>query len=191
MNRTFRSITLRNLTNLVSFLFVLLIRMTSGICFLLLLNLLARNFLQDLSTALHAWTIGQISIPLMQESNTDRGCFPIEQKTSPKPASIFITAKMSYSNTNTGAQAADPYKQKNMEETSVKEKVEGLTAFIDKCKFCMMTTKTPTSGELASRCMALAAKVCLHYQWNNSFTVAVEKAEFKLTNHPRKAMDSI
>ena len=65
---------------------------------------------------------------------------------------------MSYSNTDTGSKPADPYKEKNLEEPSVQEKVADLNAFMDKCKFCMMTTKT-NDGILASRCMALAAKV--------------------------------
>ena len=65
---------------------------------------------------------------------------------------------MSYSNTDTGSQPADPYKEKNLEEPSVQEKVSLLNDFMDKCKFCMMTTET-SDGILASRCMALAAKV--------------------------------
>jgi len=65
---------------------------------------------------------------------------------------------MSFSNTDTGSKPADPYTQKNLQEPSLKEKVEDFTAFVDKCKFCMMTTKT-ADGLLASRCMALAAKV--------------------------------
>ncbi|KAF2101454.1 hypothetical protein NA57DRAFT_64248 [Rhizodiscina lignyota] len=79
----------------------------------------------------------------------------------------------SFSNTDTGSKPADPYKEKNLEEPSLKEKVEALTSFVDKCKvgliapglssaanreqFCMMTTQT-SDGLLASRCMALAAK---------------------------------
>lgn len=77
--------------------------------------------------------------------------------------SISITAKqlnkMSFSNAETGSKPADPYTQKNLEDTSLKEKVEDLVSFIDKQKFCMMTTVVPNSGLLASRCMALAAKV--------------------------------
>ena len=69
---------------------------------------------------------------------------------------------MSFSNTDTGSKPADPYTQKNLEKnTELKTKVEDLVAFIDKQKFCMMTTRIPSSeGMLASRCMALAAKVC-------------------------------
>lgn len=65
-----------------------------------------------------------------------------------------------FSNTSTGNQTADPYTQKNKEEPPLKEKVEELLQFIEKCKFCMMTTQTVDSDLLASRCMALAAKVC-------------------------------
>ncbi|KAK4943320.1 hypothetical protein LTR28_008488, partial [Elasticomyces elasticus] len=65
---------------------------------------------------------------------------------------------MSYSNTDTGSKPADPYTQKNLEEPSLKEKVEDLVAFVEKCKFCMMTTRIGSSGLLASRCMAMDAK---------------------------------
>jgi len=64
----------------------------------------------------------------------------------------------SFSNTDTGNKPADPYTQKNLEEPSLKEKVEDLLSFIDKTKFCMMTTQTADSDLLASRCMALAGK---------------------------------
>jgi len=65
---------------------------------------------------------------------------------------------MSFSNTDTGNKAADPYKEKNLENPSLKDKVEDLITFMDKCKFCMMTTRIESSGLLVSRCMALAAK---------------------------------
>ena len=58
----------------------------------------------------------------------------------------------------TGPKSQDPYVEKNQEEPSLHEKVQELGAFVDKCKFCMMTTKSQ-DGVLASRCMALAAKV--------------------------------
>lgn len=64
---------------------------------------------------------------------------------------------MSFSNADTGNKTADPYTAKNIENPSLREKVEDLVHFVDKCKFCMMTTKT-SDGLLASRCMALAAK---------------------------------
>ena len=60
--------------------------------------------------------------------------------------------------TDTGDKTADPYTAKNIQDPSLKEKVEDLVSFVDRAKFCMMTTKTE-DGLLASRCMALAAKV--------------------------------
>jgi hypothetical protein len=66
---------------------------------------------------------------------------------------------MSFSNANTGDKPADPYKAKNVEDASIQDKIEGLTEFIDACKFGMMTTRDAKSGSLLSRCMALAAKV--------------------------------
>lgn len=65
---------------------------------------------------------------------------------------------MSFSNAETGDKPADPYTDKNKQEPSLKEKIDDLVAFEDKCKFCMMTTNSQ-EGVLASRCMALAAKV--------------------------------
>lgn len=65
----------------------------------------------------------------------------------------------SFSNADTGSKPADPYTAKNLQEPSLKEKVEDLQSFVDKSKFCMMTTKTH-DGLLASRCMAVAARVC-------------------------------
>ncbi|KAL8709423.1 MAG: hypothetical protein Q9220_005806 [cf. Caloplaca sp. 1 TL-2023] len=65
---------------------------------------------------------------------------------------------MSFSNTDTGSKPADPYKATNKTEPELKEKVEDLVAFIEKCKFGMMTTRIGSSGLLTSRCMALAAK---------------------------------
>ena len=71
------------------------------------------------------------------------------------------TAKMSFSNTaGTGDQPADPYKAKNIEEPSLKEKFTDLISFVEKSKFCMMTTRIAPKGILVSRCMALAGKVC-------------------------------
>jgi len=65
---------------------------------------------------------------------------------------------MSFSNTNIGSKPADPYKEKNIDHASIKEKVEDLSEFISACKFGMMTTRDGKSGALVSRCMALAAK---------------------------------
>ncbi|TVY41707.1 Protein bli-3 [Lachnellula occidentalis] len=66
-----------------------------------------------------------------------------------------------FSNADTGSKAADPYKSKNLDDATVKEKIEGLTDFISASKFGMMTTRDGSSGALVSRCMALAAKVRL------------------------------
>ncbi|THZ69021.1 protein bli-3 [Aureobasidium pullulans] len=69
------------------------------------------------------------------------------------------TAKMSFSNTDTGSKPADPYTTKNLEQPdTLKEKVGDLITFVDKSKYCMMTTRIASSGLLVSRCMALAAK---------------------------------
>lgn len=65
----------------------------------------------------------------------------------------------SFSNTDTGSKPADPYTQKNKDEVPLKEKVEDLFKFIDNTKFCLMTTQAADSDLLASRAMALAAKV--------------------------------
>jgi hypothetical protein len=68
----------------------------------------------------------------------------------------------SFSNADTGNKTADPYTAKNKEEPSLKEKVEDLQSFLDKTKFCLMTTQAADSDLLASRAMALAAKVRHH-----------------------------
>jgi len=63
-----------------------------------------------------------------------------------------------FSNTNTGSKPADPYKEKNADtDVSLKEKIEDLSSFVSDCKFGMMTTRS-TTGQLVSRCMALAGK---------------------------------
>lgn len=66
---------------------------------------------------------------------------------------------MSFSNANTGGKASDPYKEQNMDEPSIQDKVEDLSAFASACKYSMMTTRGGSSGDLVSRCMALAATV--------------------------------
>lgn len=72
---------------------------------------------------------------------------------------------MASSNTNTNNQSADPYTQKNLDQNvTLKERVEDLVKFVEKCKFCMMTTKAADSGLLASRCMALAGTVRYPHQ---------------------------
>lgn len=64
-----------------------------------------------------------------------------------------------FSNTDTGSKPADPYTAKNSDDPSTKEKIDDLVAFVEKSKFCMMTTVAPSNGQLVSRCMALAGKV--------------------------------
>ncbi|KAM0718139.1 hypothetical protein Q7P37_006471 [Cladosporium fusiforme] len=64
---------------------------------------------------------------------------------------------MSFSNTETGNKPADPYTAKNIQDPALKEKVVDLQEFVDKSKFCMLTTKT-ADGLLASRAMAVAAR---------------------------------
>jgi hypothetical protein len=84
---------------------------------------------------------------------------PGPQSNSQKQTPNQVNMAESFSNTQTGDKPADPYTQKNLDPTSLKEKVEDLLQFIDKTKFCMLTTQTAGSDLLASRCMALAAKV--------------------------------
>ncbi|GKU02622.1 unnamed protein product [Fusarium langsethiae] len=64
---------------------------------------------------------------------------------------------MSFSNANTGDAPADPYKKANAEDVPLQTKIEDLVNFITKEKFGMMTTRGSGSGNLVSRCMALAA----------------------------------
>ncbi|KAH7145826.1 hypothetical protein B0J13DRAFT_607429 [Dactylonectria estremocensis] len=64
---------------------------------------------------------------------------------------------MSFSNTTTGDAPADPYKAANKDGAGLNTKVEDLAEFMNKCKFSMMTTRNASSGNLVSRCMALAA----------------------------------
>ena len=66
---------------------------------------------------------------------------------------------MSTSNTATDNKPADPYKEKNIDNAPLAEKVQDLTKFVEKCKFCMMATRIASSGLLVSRCMALAGHV--------------------------------
>jgi hypothetical protein len=81
---------------------------------------------------------------------------------SPKHTTIRVhkhNMSSGFSNTDTGSKNADPYTQKNKEEPSLKEKVEDLLNFVDKTKFCLLTTHVADSDLLASRAMAVAAKV--------------------------------
>lgn len=68
---------------------------------------------------------------------------------------------MSFSNADTGDAPSDPYKKANLEEIPLQTKIEDLVDFIKKTKFGMMTTRGSSSGNLVSRCMALAATVRL------------------------------
>jgi hypothetical protein len=73
---------------------------------------------------------------------------------SPKQQTVVRIHKHNmsgFSNTDTGSKTADPY--------TLKEKVEDLLTFIDNTKFCLLTTQVADSDLLASRAMALAAKV--------------------------------
>ncbi|KAH9869224.1 hypothetical protein IAQ61_006429 [Plenodomus lingam] len=72
------------------------------------------------------------------------------------PQRVLIKSIMSsgFSNTDTGSKNADPYTQKNLQEPPLKEKVEDLFEFVDKTKFCLLTTQVADSDLLASRAMA-------------------------------------
>lgn len=64
-----------------------------------------------------------------------------------------------FSNTDTGGKPADPYTQANKEtDISVQDKIDALDKFVGTCKFGMMTTRDQASGNLVSRCMAVAAE---------------------------------
>jgi hypothetical protein len=69
---------------------------------------------------------------------------------------------MSFSNTSTGDAPADPYKKANVDEVDLKTKITDLADFGSKSKFGMLTTRS-ASGNLVSRCMALAATVSTAY----------------------------
>jgi hypothetical protein len=99
---------------------------------------------------------------LTPRHSTIKSNFQIKQ-TNNYTSSSRILSKMSYSNADTGSKPADPYKEKNLEDVSLKDKVEDLVNFAEKSKFCMMTTRIADSGLLVSRCMAMAAKVIIHY----------------------------
>ena len=73
----------------------------------------------------------------------------------------FTMSSKGFSNTSTGDAPADPYKAKNKDDPSLEEKIETLNSFVSSCKFGMMTTHNASSNLLVSRCMAVAAKVCL------------------------------
>ena len=70
-------------------------------------------------------------------------------------------AKMStgFSNADTGSKPADPYKDTNKDEPDTEEKIKALSDFVSASKFGMMTTRIASSGQLVSRCMAVAGQV--------------------------------
>lgn len=62
--------------------------------------------------------------------------------------------------TEASVKHADPYKEANADEdVPLDQKVQDLSNFMTHCKFGMMTTRDAGSGNLVSRCMALAAQV--------------------------------
>jgi len=66
---------------------------------------------------------------------------------------------MSFSNADTGSKPADPYKEKNkQDDVDLKTKIDDFESFINSTKFGMMTTRIASTGDLASRAMAVAAK---------------------------------
>ncbi|KAL0581651.1 hypothetical protein V5O48_000352 [Marasmius crinis-equi] len=63
---------------------------------------------------------------------------------------------MSFSNTSTGSKPADPYTDKNQDNATTAEKIEGFEKFVTSAKYGMMTTHDTSSDKLVSRCMAVA-----------------------------------
>lgn len=63
-----------------------------------------------------------------------------------------------FSNADTGSKPADPYTSKNVDSTSLKERVEDFSKFISQAKFGMLTTHNKSSDLLVARAMGLAAK---------------------------------
>lgn len=94
-----------------------------------------------------------------KHTQSDRSIF--QQQLSRHHYSTTSPNMSLFSNTNTGSKTADPYKEKNADETSIEEKITDLSEFVSACKFGMMTTRDGKTGALVSRCMALAAKVGL------------------------------
>lgn len=110
-----------------------------------------------LSYALH---LNPFSFSTLLTSSTPS---TVTRKLSIKSTALAPASKMSYSNTDTGDKTADPYKAKNLDQPSLKEKVEGLSTFISNSKFGMLTTRIEGSKLLTSRAMAVAAQVCLYF----------------------------
>lgn len=80
--------------------------------------------------------------------------------------------KMSGSISTTAAnQNVDPYKSHNFEDVPLEQKITDLANFVSEIKFGMLTTKLSSDSDLlASRCMALAAQVCI----SSSYCVIVK-----------------
>jgi general stress protein 26 len=70
-----------------------------------------------------------------------------------------MSAQKGFSNADTGSKPADPFTAKNAEDDiSLETKIEDLSDFMQACKYGMMTTRDASSGNLVSRCMAIAAQ---------------------------------
>jgi hypothetical protein len=70
-------------------------------------------------------------------SNFNNNYHTAFRTTTPK-----MSGQQGFSNTDTGSKAADPFKKANTEtDISLADKVEGLSAFEQACKFSMMTTR--------------------------------------------------
>lgn len=52
-----------------------------------------------------------------------------------------------FSNADTGSKPADPYKERNLDDASIEEKVESQSEFVSNCKFGMMTTRDGSTGD--------------------------------------------
>ncbi|KAK4109628.1 putative bli-3 protein [Canariomyces notabilis] len=66
---------------------------------------------------------------------------------------------MAHQSNPTEGKHTDPYKDANVDTgVSLEQKIRDLSTFMTNCKFAMMTTRDAASGNLVSRCMALAAQ---------------------------------
>lgn len=99
------------------------------------------------------------------------------------PFTCSAVKMASFSNTNTGDKLADPYKEKNLDQVSIEEKINDLSEFISACKFGMMTTRDASTGYLTSRCMALAAKVLPFFRISSLITSKQSQSD---KSHPGK-----
>ncbi|PTD01477.1 Protein bli-3 [Fusarium culmorum] len=100
-----------------------------------------------------------ITLPVQLQASRSGSDLIFNHKQQHNSIRFFTTTpnKMSFSNANTGDAPADPYKKANTEDVPLQTKIEDLVHFITKEKFGMMTTRGSESGNLVSRCMALAA----------------------------------